>query len=263
MNAVRSQEWQLGPTPKVYAAISKVMAEIGRTGISKDRKNTQQGYQFRGIDDVYNALSGLLAAAGLLILPRVTSRSVTERETKSGGVLFYVVLNMEFDLCCAEDGSKHTIAVSGEAMDSADKATNKAMSAAFKYACMQVFCIPTEGNPDADAETHDVAPRAESKGLDPRGDLGKSVPASKVAATVQHMLKLMSDDIIGDHEDHKRAMIILDYHEKVLNPDEDLYVAVGDALPAAKRNSWKALVSLGKKLEKDDAASDPSRGRKF
>jgi hypothetical protein len=45
-------------------------------------------------------------------------------------------------------------------MDSGDKATNKAMSAAFKYACMEVFCIPTEGNPDADQQTHDVAAKA-------------------------------------------------------------------------------------------------------
>src|ERR1700743_163566 len=262
MNAVaRHQEWQMGPTPKVYAAISKVMAEIGKAGISKDRSNQQQGYKFRGIDDVYNAMSPLLAAAGICVLPRVMRREVTERQTKSGGALFYVALDMEFDLCCAEDGSKHTIAVTGEAMDSADKATNKAMSAAFKYACMQVFCIPTEGNPDADSETHDVAPR--ERGVDPRGDLGKSVPMAKVNSTVQHMLKLMSDDILGDHEDHKRAAIVLDYHEKALNPDEDLYVAVGDALPAAKRNAWKALVNLGKKLEKEDAASDPSRGRKF
>jgi hypothetical protein len=57
----------------------------------------------------------------------------------------------------AEDGSRHTISVVGEAMDSGDKATNKAMSAAFKYACMEVFCIPTEGTPDADQDTHDVA----------------------------------------------------------------------------------------------------------
>lgn len=144
-------------TPKVYAAIAKVMADIGRIGISKDRKNEQQGFKFRGIDDVYNAMSGLLAGAGLCVLPRVTKREVTERATKSGGVLFYVALDVEFDLVAAEDGSKHTVAVSGEAMDSGDKATNKAMSAAFKYACMQVFCIPTEGNPDADAETHEVA----------------------------------------------------------------------------------------------------------
>lgn len=143
--------------PKVYSAIAKVMADIGRIGISKDRKNEQQGFKFRGIDDVYNAMSGLLAGAGLCILPRVKSRGVTERATAKGGVLFYVVLDMDFDIVCAADGSKHTVSVAGEAMDSGDKATNKAMSAAFKYACMQVFCIPTEGNPDADAETHDVA----------------------------------------------------------------------------------------------------------
>jgi hypothetical protein len=57
----------------------------------------------------------------------------------------------------AEDGSMHTAIAYGEAMDSGDKATNKAMSAAYKYACMEVFCIPTEGTPDADAETHEVA----------------------------------------------------------------------------------------------------------
>jgi hypothetical protein len=163
MNAQLKEPWPLAtptdaPTPKVYAAIAKVMAAVGMSGISKDRKNEQQGYKFRGIDDVYNALSTHLAHAGLVLLPRVKSRAVTERLTQKGGVLFYVVLDMDFDIVCAEDGSRHTVSVSGEAMDSGDKATNKAMSAAFKYACMQVFCIPTEGNPDADQTTHEVAP---------------------------------------------------------------------------------------------------------
>jgi hypothetical protein len=70
-------------------------------------------------------------------------------------VLFYVVAGMDFDLVSAVDGSSHTVHVIGEAMDSADKATNKAMSAAYKYMAMQVFCIPTEGDNDADATTHD------------------------------------------------------------------------------------------------------------
>jgi hypothetical protein len=145
--------------PKVYAAIAEVMAELAKVGIGKNNKNTQQGYKFRGIDDVYNALAPLLAKTRLLILPRVLNRLVTERETKSGGVLFYVVLDVEFDLVSGVDGSKHTVRVAGEAMDSGDKATNKAMSAAYKYACMEVFCIPTEGDNDADANTHEVASR--------------------------------------------------------------------------------------------------------
>jgi hypothetical protein len=68
-----------------------------------------------------------------------------------------VTVEAEFDFVCAEDGSKHTVKTFGEAMDSGDKATNKAMSAAYKYAAFQAFAIPTEGDNDADAQTHEVA----------------------------------------------------------------------------------------------------------
>lgn len=146
-------------TMKVYAAIAAVMAEIGTSGISKDRRNQQQGYNFRGIDEVYNALSPILSKHKLVMLPRILARECVERQTRNGGALFNVTVEAEFDLVCADDGSKHTIRTFGEAMDSADKATNKAMSAAYKYAAMQAFCIPTEGDNDADATTHDVAPR--------------------------------------------------------------------------------------------------------
>lgn len=150
-------------TPKVYTAIAAVMAEIGSSGISKDRRNQQQGYNFRGIDEVYNALSPILAKHKLCILPQILTRSVVERTTQKGGVLFYVTVEAEFDLVCAEDGSSHKVRTFGEAMDSADKATNKAMSAAYKYAAMQTFCIPTEGDNDADGQTHEVAPNSPSK----------------------------------------------------------------------------------------------------
>lgn len=146
-------------TMKVYPAIAAVMSEIAREGIAKGRKNQQQGYQFRGIDDVYNALSPILAKHALCILPRVLSRECAERQTQKGAVLFYTTVEVEFDFVSADDGSRHTIKTFGEAMDSADKSTNKAMSAAYKYACMQAFCIPTEGDNDADATTPDVAPR--------------------------------------------------------------------------------------------------------
>lgn len=138
----------------VYKAINAVQTDLARSGIAKDRRNTQGAtYMFRGIDDVYNALAPLLAAHGLCILPRVLSRECVERSSKSGGALFYVTVEVEFDFVCAEDGSKHTVKTFGEAMDSSDKATNKAMSAAYKYAAFQAFAIPTEGDNDADAHT--------------------------------------------------------------------------------------------------------------
>jgi len=143
----------------VYEAIAAITDEMSKEGISKTGKNQQQGYAFRGIDQVLNALSPMLAKHKLNILPRCIERTSIERTTQKGGVLFYVTVKSDFDFVSAVDGSKHTVTTFGEAMDSADKATNKAMSAAYKYAAFQAFCIPTEGDNDADAHTHDVAPR--------------------------------------------------------------------------------------------------------
>lgn len=144
--------------PKVYEAICNVMRDIGTEGISKNRNNQQQGYKFRGIDDVYNALSAVLSKNALVILPRVLEHNQVERQTVKGNPLFYTFLKVEFKAVCSLDGSSETIVTVGEAMDSGDKSSNKAMSAAYKYACMQMFCIPTEGDNDADATTHEVAP---------------------------------------------------------------------------------------------------------
>ncbi len=141
---------------KVYQAINKVQDALSKIGIAKDSKNQAQNFNFRGIDAVYNAMSPLLAQHGLCILPRMLSRSCEERVNAKGTALFYVTVEAEFDLVSAEDGSKHTIKTFGEAMDSGDKATNKAMSAAYKYACFQSFAIPTEGDNDADAHSHEV-----------------------------------------------------------------------------------------------------------
>lgn len=141
---------------QVYRAINAVTEAMSKIGISKDGRNSQQGYAFRGIDQVYGALSPLLAKHGLCILPRVIERVVSEQTSKNGGILFYTALKVEFDFVSAEDGSKHTVCTIGEAMDSGDKSSNKAMSAAYKYACFQAFCIPTEGDNDADSSTHEV-----------------------------------------------------------------------------------------------------------
>ena len=142
---------------EVYKAISAVQEELAQIGISKSSKNQQQGFMFRGIDAVYNTLSPLLAKHKLVILPRCLKRESTERTTAKGGVLFYVTVQAEFDFVSAVDASKHTVSMFGEAMDSGDKATNKAMSIAYKYAAFQAFCIPTEETAqDADAEVHQV-----------------------------------------------------------------------------------------------------------
>lgn len=125
----------------------------GTSAITKDKKNAQQGYRFRGIDDVYNALHPIFEENGVLPVPEVLESHREERQTKGGGNLIYTVLKLKVTFY-AEDGSSVSATVQGEGMDSADKSTNKAMSAAYKYALFQLLCIPTEETAvDADAET--------------------------------------------------------------------------------------------------------------
>lgn len=167
--------------PQVYQAIAAVQGELAKTGIAKNRENSQQGYSFRGIDDVYGALAPLLAKHGLCVLPRIVSREMRERVTvktwngqSKESVLFYVTVEAEFDFVSSADGTSHTVRTFGEAMDSGDKATNKAMSAAYKYAAFMTFAIPTEGDNDADATTHEVAAekpeKSRAKAADPITD---------------------------------------------------------------------------------------------
>lgn len=146
---------------KIYASINAIQKDLNKKGIGKEHKNQTQGYNFRGIDDVYQALAPLLASHGVCIMPRMTARTMTERQTQKGGILFSVCVEAEFDFVSSEDGSRHTVKTFGEAMDSGDKATNKAMSAAYKYACFQTFAIPVAGENDGDAKTY--KPKAEAK----------------------------------------------------------------------------------------------------
>lgn len=163
----------MGELKHVYVAINAVTAAMVREGISKGRRNTQQGYDFRGVDDVYAALGPVLAREKLCMLPRVIDRNFIERATKTGSISTYTTLTVEFDLVSAVDGSMHTIRTAGEAMDTADKSTNKAMSAAFKYACFLAFQIPTEGDNDADAHHHEPRPRTLESQLAASVELGE------------------------------------------------------------------------------------------
>jgi hypothetical protein len=194
---------------KVYKAINNVQADLSVLGITKDRRNMQgSGYNFRGIDDVYNTIAPLLAKHGLCILPRVLSRECVERVSQKGGALFYITVDAEFDFVSAEDGTKHTVKTFGEAMDSGDKATNKAMSAAYKYACFQAFSIPTESDNDADAHTHTPAPRVSAT----KTDLVTPNRMNVVTGVAQAINERMAaDDVVGALEEFQG---IVDVEEK-------------------------------------------------
>jgi len=142
----------------VYQAICGVISEIG--AIEKSKKNQQQGFMYRGVDDVMNALQPLLVKYKVFIVPEVLEQTREERTTKNGNTVIYSVCKVKYTFY-ADDGSSVQAVVVGEGMDSGDKATNKAMSIAFKYACFQTFCIPTEEMVDPDTESHEITPKGQ------------------------------------------------------------------------------------------------------
>ena len=155
----------MADNPMIYGLIQKAMGMIGAIG--KDSVNEQQKFRYRGIDAVYNALNPVMSELGLFICPEIIDHKREERRKikEYGGkqqesVLLYSILTIKYTMY-APDGSNVSCVVVGEGMDSGDKASNKAMSIALKYACFQLFMIPTEEMVDPDAEVHEVQPKGQ------------------------------------------------------------------------------------------------------
>ena len=186
-------------TPKIYEALINANELVG--AISKGNTNQQQGFKFRGVDDVYNKLHPILAKCGIVIVPEVVSYEVTERQTRNG-VLLYTRAPIRHHFT-ASDGSSVTTLVVGEAMDSGDKGMNKAMSIALKYALFQLFTIPTDEDKDPDATTHELVPQATQATTSPDyqskvegaiNELAKASSLDELANIFRSLPKEMQDD---------------------------------------------------------------------
>ncbi|MYX36756.1 MULTISPECIES: ERF family protein [unclassified Streptomyces] len=139
--------------PRVFAAIAGVMADAMPVG--KNQRNTQQNYQFRGIDDVMSAMAGPMRKHSLFILP-VIADHVAERR---GEKMTHVRITMRYHVY-GPAGDCLIAEVPGEASDFADKATNKAQSAALKYLLFTLFMLPVDGRSIDDGDRHHPVPEA-------------------------------------------------------------------------------------------------------
>lgn len=148
--------------PCVYTAINAITSELASKGIAKTHTNQADDYKYRSIDDVLNRLAPLLARHRLCVLPRVLERSVVERADEQNRLLLHVAVRVSFTMTSVEDGTSHVVDSYGEALDGGDKATAKAMSAAYKSAMVQTFCIPVSGAEDADRICHRLSSRSHS-----------------------------------------------------------------------------------------------------
>lgn len=135
---------------QIHAAICAIMGEVG--GVGKTKTNTIQNYKFRGIADLYLACQPIMAKHGVHVSPvAIEDHDMQVGKTKHGGDSYHVTMRVRFR-AYAVDGSFVEVQTMGEAMDTSDKAFNKAASAAMKYALIQLFAIPEE-DPEIDTES--------------------------------------------------------------------------------------------------------------
>jgi len=204
----------------IYQSIAAIMAETD--AIKKEKRNTQQDFKFRGIDDVYNAIHPLMAKHGVFSVPTVLDVATEERTTKSGTAMVYRILKIQYTFF-ASDGSFVVAIVIGEANDSGDKACSKAMAIGHKYALLQILSIPTEDMPDPDQT-------AQPKDDPIVGKKDDSIIGKKA-------------DVVDDTELRSRALTLL---EKSAMPD-DLKARWIAKMPTVTISALDGLFSIFKK----------------
>jgi len=216
---------------KIFARVADVMESIDAVG--KESRNKQQGYNFRSIDQMYNMIHPKLAKARIFSTPEVLSERSEERQTKNGSALITRVMSVRFRFY-TDDGSYIELTTQGEGMDSGDKASNKAMTAAHKYAIIILFAIPTsDGSNDGDYDT------PEGKGLKPKenkranhsNQKANRVPmladSPKKLSTIQRLLSKLPD---GHHYKTIKLDRMTDQKATGLYKFLKLYFNISDAI---------------------------------
>lgn len=138
--------------PQIFQAMINIMRSVG--AVEKDKK--QQGFQYRGIDDVYNALHKIMADHGVFMVSDIKDIQREQKQLSSGKYATSTVVTIQFSFIALDGSSVQTMAV-GEGFDMGDKSAPKSLSIAHKYALLMTLLIPTEDMADPDADTHEAS----------------------------------------------------------------------------------------------------------
>lgn len=158
---------------KIYALIPQIMKELGHIG--KNKTNTHQNYQFRGIEDMYNNIHPVLVKHGVFCVPQVIDSTTETFVNNTGKTSFRVMLRVNHKFY-ADDGSCVEVITAGEGIDTSDKATNKAMSACMKYAFIELLSIPTSDIEDSDRDHETIGSDQAPKYNAPANQPGPAKP---------------------------------------------------------------------------------------
>jgi ERF superfamily len=253
---------------ELVTALSKAQSKI--TGARKDQENSFFSSKYADLASCWDACREALTENGLSVVqsPKrgnpVTIKWETTNE-KTGEVTAYSVDTEELVIVTTLFHSSGQWLESELPMIPRD-ASPQGYITAITYGRRGGLC-PMVGIAQIDDDGNSASGRTNGHAIKPPGkvvELGKDVPLDKARSTAMAMLAIIDKPAVdGDHDENLKAKDALDYHDKVLVRDEDLYVAAGKQLSVAKKNVWSALVRKAREAEKLDKASDPTRARTF
>lgn len=222
-------------TKTIFAKINAVMKEIDP--IAKARKNTQQNYQFRGIDELMNMIAPLMTAHGIFPVTANVESILSENVTsKSGGIGYHLIRRFTFRFY-AEDGSYVETIADGEAIDYGDKSSNKAYSVAYREAMFKIFVIPFE-NDDIENDAHDLQPEKKTAAA-PTAPAPKDTQHHKQQAELASKIKigklmttltggdLKGAELIANVKDRTKLEVVPENFGEIINRLEVLIEEAG------------------------------------
>lgn len=205
--------------PTVYEALAAVQAGVRAVG--KDSRNLEQGYNFRGIDAVVNAVGPQLREHRVLVIPEVVEAGYRDVTTSRGKPSRECTVKVRYRFYGPRGDFVDAVTV-GEAMDFGDKGTPKAMSVAFRVALLQALCLPTD-EPDADAQSYERGHRDEPETFAPAGPSDEQTRVftelanRTAAAETEETLKAIWGEVVGEHS----AGRLTDYQGNALRAARD------------------------------------------
>lgn len=198
--------------PTIAVALSNVMAAV--QAVRKGDRNQQQGFNFRGIDAVVNAVGPALRQHGVVAVPVTVASHFEQYATKSGTTMRSAVLTITWRFY-GPAGDFIEAQTMGEASDAGDKSVSKAHSVAYRTLLLQALCIPTD-EPDPDTQTHERATR-------PPADPAPLQTRITAAASRDELSRVGTEIGQANLTDHDRELLRASYRERLaeLSPPQD------------------------------------------
>lgn len=126
--------------PNIYMRIHSIMAELDY--IQKGIAKVNGQYRFVSHDQVTEKIHPLLVKHGIVILPTVEESLQDANRTEVKLLMQFVNIDVPTDAI--------TIRTIGYGIDPSDKGPGKAISYAYKYGILKLFCLETGDDPDQD-----------------------------------------------------------------------------------------------------------------